>query len=401
MEDTQRSFSSRRPATEALPPFHMPPRHASDIPSMASFSLDHDSRGFPSTITPPDSTSGNLSYPPSLSAPSVSPDRSALSRHFGPPKLTLTPGAADGISPVLSGMASAGSQGSQPHPGVSHHHYTFGGHSHGSWPTPGSSYGGPNSPTQTRQQPGAPQQFEPRPQSLFSQAPNAPYMNHRNSHSPATGGEGLPAPYEQPSLQHFQSHLGSGASGHPVSQAPASAPMNGAHAVDPYSHTRPPSGPNYSITAPPASQYPLPSPTQQSPSSTLPHRGLGGGIGGGFGPGQPAMASPNPYRQGYPYQPVHGLSGGMIPGMQPPSGQLAMVPGHVGMGHHPMSQHYVYAQQPASQPVDRPFKCDQCIQSFSRNHDLKRHKRIHLAVKPFPCGQCNKQFSRKDALKVR
>jgi uncharacterized Zn-finger protein len=30
---------------------------------------------------------------------------------------------------------------------------------------------------------------------------------------------------------------------------------------------------------------------------------------------------------------------------------------------------------------------------------LKRHKRIHLAVKPFPCTHCDKSFSRKDALK--
>ncbi|KAF8858162.1 hypothetical protein BDZ45DRAFT_557148, partial [Acephala macrosclerotiorum] len=48
---------------------------------------------------------------------------------------------------------------------------------------------------------------------------------------------------------------------------------------------------------------------------------------------------------------------------------------------------------------DAPFKCDQCLQSFNRNHDLKRHKRIHLSVKPFPCGHCAKFFSHKDALK--
>ncbi|KAH6646807.1 hypothetical protein BKA67DRAFT_580633 [Truncatella angustata] len=50
---------------------------------------------------------------------------------------------------------------------------------------------------------------------------------------------------------------------------------------------------------------------------------------------------------------------------------------------------------------DRPFLCDICTQCFVRNHDLKRHKRIHLAIKPFPCPFCNKGFSRKDALKVR
>ena len=29
----------------------------------------------------------------------------------------------------------------------------------------------------------------------------------------------------------------------------------------------------------------------------------------------------------------------------------------------------------------RPHKCDQCVQAFTRLHDLKRHKRIHLEVK--------------------
>jgi uncharacterized CHY-type Zn-finger protein len=53
-----------------------------------------------------------------------------------------------------------------------------------------------------------------------------------------------------------------------------------------------------------------------------------------------------------------------------------------------------------SPPPERPFKCDQCPQSFNRNADLKRHKRIHVSVKPFPCGHCEKSFSRKDALKV-
>lgn len=49
--------------------------------------------------------------------------------------------------------------------------------------------------------------------------------------------------------------------------------------------------------------------------------------------------------------------------------------------------------------LNRPFKCEICGSSFSRNHDLKRHSRIHLDVKPFPCTSCDKAFARKDALK--
>ena len=52
-------------------------------------------------------------------------------------------------------------------------------------------------------------------------------------------------------------------------------------------------------------------------------------------------------------------------------------------------------------PQERPFKCDVCPQGFTRNHDLKRHRRIHLSAKPFPCLCCGKPFSRRDALKVR
>ncbi|KAF4632605.1 hypothetical protein G7Y89_g5516 [Cudoniella acicularis] len=58
-----------------------------------------------------------------------------------------------------------------------------------------------------------------------------------------------------------------------------------------------------------------------------------------------------------------------------------------------------YSHSNIGQQNDRPFKYDQCPQSFNRNHDLNRHKRIHLAVKPFPCGHYEKNFSRKDALK--
>jgi hypothetical protein len=77
-------------------------------------------------------------------------------------------------------------------------------------------------------------------------------------------------------------------------------------------------------------------------------------------------------------------------------------------GRSPGGQAFLATQHIGSQSVphpnaqtDRPFRCDECLQSFNRNHDLKRHKRIHEAVRPFPCDFCSKSFSRKEALKVR
>jgi hypothetical protein len=99
-----------------------------------------------------------------------------------------------------------------------------------------------------------------------------------------------------------------------------------------------------------------------------------------------------------------GLHSLMTPSYQPSYTSYPLPDRYGGRVPHTM-QLGMYAQQPAyPQPpaaaMDRPFKCDECSQSFNRNHDLKRHKRIHLAVKPFPCTHCDKSFSRKDALKV-
>lgn len=91
--------------------------------------------------------------------------------------------------------------------------------------------------------------------------------------------------------------------------------------------------------------------------------------------------------------------GNMSNGFMPPGG---MMPNFTS-GQAANLQHMYGPPNPAPPPNptnERPFKCDQCPQSFNRNHDLKRHKRIHLAVKPYPCGHCDKSFSRKDALKV-
>ncbi|KAK2075205.1 hypothetical protein P8C59_009352 [Phyllachora maydis] len=149
------------------------------------------------------------------------------------------------------------------------------------------------------------------------------------------------------------------------------------------------------------------SPPMPSPTSTA---GLSRGMGslasqGGLSP--PLSFHPTGRSQsygGYGQQPV----GHMLGNVHQPGAAMAMMNinglthgfGHGAHSHlHAMYGHHGHAQAPPPPLQDRPFKCDVCPQSFNRNHDLKRHKRIHLAVKPFPCNFCDKSFSRKDALK--
>jgi uncharacterized Zn-finger protein len=196
----------------------------------------------------------------------------------------------------------------------------------------------------------APQQSPALAQESFRppQPPTPTYYNHgqatpQHSNFPYSTGP-------SPTLSQQQSPISAGGSiarmSPAVSQGPMpSIPSNQAQSQYPYGHTRPPA--QYT-----PGQAPVFS-NVQNPSSGLQ---------------------------------LVGVHPGMMPGFN--SGHAASMP-HF-MSH---SQH----QQPAAN--DRPFKCDQCPQSFNRNHDLKRHKRIHLAVKPFPCNHCDKSFSRKDALK--
>ncbi|KAJ5179991.1 Zinc finger C2H2 [Penicillium capsulatum] len=106
----------------------------------------------------------------------------------------------------------------------------------------------------------------------------------------------------------------------------------------------------------------------------------------------PAMNGPIMTNVHSPNSPMS-VMGGMQPQLLP-----GFNSGHIASTHHMYGGHPPPHGLPAP-AADRPFKCDQCPQSFNRNHDLKRHKRIHLAVKPFPCAHCDKSFSRKDALK--
>ncbi|KAG5645441.1 hypothetical protein DXG03_006265 [Asterophora parasitica] len=48
--------------------------------------------------------------------------------------------------------------------------------------------------------------------------------------------------------------------------------------------------------------------------------------------------------------------------------------------------------------IHRPYRCSLCPASFARNHDLKRHIKLHDR-KAWKCGGCLKVFSRRDAIK--
>ncbi|KAK7419547.1 hypothetical protein QQX98_003316 [Neonectria punicea] len=350
-------------------------------------------------------------YPPSyLPLPGPLPDRR---RSSSPSVLTPSPGASDGLSPSLSSVNTGSSQSSQAPAGM---HYSYGGHVHGGWPTPGNS-----SYTVSSAAPPQPalsnQHFGGRP-SIYSQPPTMQFNHPRTTHSPS-GGEGLPPP-PYGDVQHpFQTSLSSGGPGghqssshhqspqsailssqNPVSSQPPTPSTASTH-VDSYTHTRPPPGTQtyYPASSTPQqssfpSYAPQPSPNQHSPTTGGPiSRGLGSISGPSQGPG---MAPPAPYRSYPPYQSLPTMSGPVMSNIHQPGAQMSMMPamGVSQYGHPLMYGH----GQPAPQS-ERPFKCDQCVQSFSRNHDLKRHKRIHLAVKPFPCNFCSKSFSRKDALK--
>ncbi|KAI1764894.1 hypothetical protein GGR53DRAFT_291806 [Hypoxylon sp. FL1150] len=173
-----------------------------------------------------------------------------------------------------------------------------------------------------------------------------------------------------------------------------------------------PSGSYYQTT--PTTSHPLSYPgfTSSAPSHST------SGTTGTYSRGIPAY-SPQSHNHSVPSSPMQAtyssrsysnsftlptMAGPVLSNMSNPGGQMALVGGITAMPHgyhsgHHLSQHPMYSASPHNPRSDRPFKCDTCNAAFNRNHDLKRHTRIHLAIKPFPCTFCDKSFSRKDALK--
>ncbi|KAI0125219.1 hypothetical protein BJ170DRAFT_686082 [Xylariales sp. AK1849] len=347
------SFASRRPAATGLPHFHLPPPN-----------------------------------------PSVD---------IQIPRVT----GSDGLSPLSSSIHSGSSQSSQTG-GIAPYNptgnwssaYTYGSMSQGQ--------AGLMQPNYGRQQ-------------IYSPSAGAGY-NARTSQSPAMA-DGLAAPPSDSFSSPFP--LAGGGSGHhsmlsqsshqpqplhnPIlnSQQTPSQPPTPSTTAPTDSYSRPPHTPGYYV--PPTSTPQQSSfPAYSSHSPTHPTPTTSGSLSRGIPASNTQHSSPmhaSYYTQrqyGYPTL-TSAMSGPVLSNVANPNGQPAMIGGGMHQGSHGyathLGPHHMYSHgQPATQN-DRPFKCDQCPQSFNRNHDLKRHKKIHLAVKPFPCGHCDKSFSRKDALK--
>ncbi|WEW61393.1 transcriptional regulator of sulfur amino acid metabolism [Emydomyces testavorans] len=240
-----------------------------------------------------------------------------------------------------------------------------------------------------------PSPLSPSPALSASSTPQQQHEQHQQQHPPSSHQQPLAPTYSNPTSGAGQQQPAHQANPldpygqkytYGASQQPPSTNYNsyqsGPSSVQPSSSSAPPARvPAVPVAYPLDTQQPLPQFSRSYPSYSLPAM---------HGPIMSNIHNPNNQMA---------LIGSMQPNLLPGfhSGHAASLH-HVYSGHPHPHPHHLHGLVPPPQN-DRPFRCDLCPQSFNRNHDLKRHKRIHLAVKPFPCHHCDKSFSRKDALK--
>ncbi|MCJ1336606.1 hypothetical protein MMC09_001884 [Bachmanniomyces sp. S44760] len=398
------SFTARRSAASNLPNFELPP--PPQLPNK-----------FPSlmAINATQPHSGNVSVGNLLTPPSNIPGESLSPVSSGANSSSNNTAANNGLPPYTpTGFWLPPATGTTP--------YGFGNNA----TTPSNWGQGSFNPL-----------FPPRGiHGMFS--PSLGSLMRNNSNSP-TAAEGVPPPpsYDVNQLPPFPSSVSMSApaslpalvaqqqqqqqqvmaNAYMSSQTPVSATTSHSSPVNPSDSymQRPPPTPTYYSGSQPSStpqqnQFPnftAPSPVQQSPLSA----GLSGSRVSPISGGANSLTNPSSqplhnFTRPYSSYSLPAMSGPIMSNVHSPGAQMSlmgglpngMVPGF-NSGHAAQMQQMYGNNHPQQVHNDRPFKCDQCPQSFNRNHDLKRHKRIHLAVKPFPCGHCEKSFSRKDALK--
>ncbi|KAK9506224.1 hypothetical protein O3M35_008198 [Rhynocoris fuscipes] len=63
---------------------------------------------------------------------------------------------------------------------------------------------------------------------------------------------------------------------------------------------------------------------------------------------------------------------------------------HIFMRKSAMQMHARELQRPPE--VNKPHQCQQCLKSFSSNHQLVQHIRVHTGEKPYKCSYCERRF---------
>jgi len=256
---------------------------------------------------------------------------------------------------------------------------------------------------------------------MFSPPTQPLYRPNTGSPTAAEASSLPPPPYEIAPGSAYgmpmgmtSSHNASLSSHHMLSNSmvPVRPPSQPAHTLAEVMNSKPASAPSlYTNVSPahaPQSAY---SYSGSTPVSQSPHAANGPAARQSPPMNQPNLSSNNFIRPPYPSYSLPAMPGPTMSNLHSPGSQMSMVghqagllPLHFNSGYAANPHQSIYGQARTQSPAqaaqnDRPFRCDSCPQSFHRNHDLKRHKRIHLAVKPFPCPYCDKSFSRKDALK--
>ncbi|KAF8635244.1 hypothetical protein AX17_004017 [Amanita inopinata Kibby_2008] len=121
------------------------------------------------------------------------------------------------------------------------------------------------------------------------------------------------------------------------------------------------------------------------------------GVLSGIQIGQTAATLSAQGSQAYPLNPTYPWLSN-----QPPSGTTdigtAVYPCLVAGCRKTFSRLYSLRGHQRLHALHRPFRCNICPASFARNHDLKRHIKLH-GNKAWRCGGCSKVFSRRDAIK--
>nr|CAD7425709.1 unnamed protein product [Timema monikensis] len=52
----------------------------------------------------------------------------------------------------------------------------------------------------------------------------------------------------------------------------------------------------------------------------------------------------------------------------------------------------MHAREAAHRTEVKPHQCQQCLKSFSSNHQLVQHIRVHTGEKPYKCSYCDRRF---------